>query len=124
MHSDRRPVAHRKALVIFMLSYQQCFSANSCLLAKSFLRKLGKHKSSLVDLLAVVFEQLVLLLITDRPQRLGNIATRIFGADHESNLSTWIGRNGGPSVLGDWEDLLAVFLELLNNAEVEPWILS
>lgn len=77
-----------------------------------------------MDLLAVVLELAVLLLIANGAQRLLDVAAAVLAADHETNLAARVGRDRGPSVLSNGKDGLAVFLELLNDAQVEPWVLS
>ena len=77
-----------------------------------------------MDFLAVVLELAVLLLIANGAQRLLDVAATVLTADHETNLAARVGRDRGPSVFSNGEDGLAVFLELLNDAQVEPWVLS
>ena len=91
---------------------------------QSLLGELWKDECSLVNLAAVVFEELLLFLLTNRSQWLLDIAAAILGADHESDLTAWVGRNGGPAILGDWEDLLARLFEIDNHTQVKPWVLG
>jgi hypothetical protein len=77
-----------------------------------------------VDLLAVVSAQLLFLLLRPGPYWLLDVALSILAADHEADLSRGVGWNGSVCVFGDWEDLLAIFLELGDKLEVEPLVLS
>lgn len=72
----------------------------------------------------VVPAQLVLLLLGPRPKRHLDIGIGVLAAHHETNLARGIGRDGGVSVLGHGEDLLAVLLELGNQLQVEPLVLG
>jgi hypothetical protein len=77
-----------------------------------------------MDLLAVVSAQLLFLLLRPGSHWLLDVALSILAADHEADLSRWVGWDRGVCVFGDWEDLLAVFLELGNKLEMEPLVLS
>jgi hypothetical protein len=77
-----------------------------------------------VNLGIVVSAQLVLFLRSPLAQRLANIAVGILAADHEANLTRWVGGDGGVCVFDSWEDLLAVLLELGDQWKVEPLVLS
>jgi hypothetical protein len=77
-----------------------------------------------VDVLAVVPAQLLFLLRRPEPQRLRHIPVRIFAANHEADLTRWISWNGGVGILGNGEDRLAVLLELLDQGEMQPLVLS
>ena len=83
-----------------------------------------KNEASLVDLRVVVSAQLLLLLGSPGPDRDLQVAVGILGADHESNLAGGIRRDGGVSVLGHGEDLLAVLLQLGDQRQVQPLVLS
>lgn len=67
---------------------------------------------------------LLFLLLGPGSYWLRDIAISVLAADHEANLSGWVGWDSGVCVLGDWEDLLAVFLELGDELEVEPLVLG
>jgi hypothetical protein len=77
-----------------------------------------------VDLLAIVSTQLLFLLLRPGSYWLLDVALSILAADHEADLSRGVGWNGSVCVFGDWEDLLAIFLELGDELEVEPLVLS
>ena len=96
----------------------------SSTLTKSLLRELWQNESSLVNLAAVVLEELVLLGLADGAEWLLDVGVGVLGADHEADLAAWVGRDGGPAVLGDWEDGLDGLLEVLNHSQVQPWVLG
>lgn len=77
-----------------------------------------------MDLLAVVSAQLLFLLLGPGSYWLLDIAISVLAADHKANLSGWVGWDGSVCILGDWEDFLAVFLELGDELEVEPLVLG
>lgn len=75
--------------------------------------------------LGIVVSALLLLLSSSpRADGLLDIAVGVLAADHEANLARGVGRDGGVGVLGDGEDFLAVLLELGNEGEMEPLVLS
>lgn len=84
----------------------------------------GQHERCLVNLFAVVSAQLLFLLLRPGSHWLLDIALSVLAANHEADLSRRIGWDGGVCVLGDGKDLLAVFLELGDELEVEPLVLS
>lgn len=96
----------------------------SNLIPERLLGELGQHEGSLVDLLAVVLAKLVLLLLGPAAKRLLDVDGAVLGADHETNLAGRVGGDGGPAVLGDGEDLLALLLEVGDHAHVEPRVLG
>ena len=77
-----------------------------------------------MDLSVVIPAKLVFFLGSPLAQRLANIAVGILAADHESNLTGWVGGDGGVCVFNSGEDLLAVLLELGDQWKVEPLVLS
>lgn len=77
-----------------------------------------------MDIGVVVSAKLVFLLRGEAAQRLGDIAVGVLAADHEADLAGWVGWDGGVGVFDRWEDLLAVLLELGDQWEVEPLVLS
>lgn len=93
-------------------------------LTKSLLRELWQNESGLVHLAAVVLEEFVLLSLADGAKWLLDVGFAVLGADHEADLAAWIGWDGGPAVLGDWEDGLDGLLEVLNHIQVQPWVLG
>jgi len=76
-----------------------------------------------VDLLVVVFAQFLFLLGSEGSKWLANVAIGIFAADHEADLSGWVGGDGGVGILDGGENLLAVLLELGDQWQVEPLVL-
>jgi hypothetical protein len=94
------------------------------LIPKRLLSELGQHERSLVHLLAVVLEKLVLLLGGPGADGLLHVDAAVFGAHHETDLAGGVGGDGGPSVLGDGEDFLALLLEAGDHAHVEPGVLG
>jgi hypothetical protein len=77
-----------------------------------------------VDVLVVVSVELGLLLVGKGTERLGDNCVGVFGADHEADLARGVGGDCGVGVLGDGEDLTAGLLEVLDELEVEPLVLS
>jgi hypothetical protein len=92
------------------------------LIPKRLLGELGQHKGSLVHLLAVVLEKLVLLLGGPAANGLLDIDAAVLGAHHETDLASGVGGDGGPAVLGDGEDFLALLLQVGDHAHVEPGV--
>jgi hypothetical protein len=86
--------------------------------------KCGQDEGGFVDLRVVVSAQLLLLLWGPGPNGHLDIAIGVLAADHEANLSRGVGWDSGVSVLGNREDLLAVLLQLGNERQVEPLVLS
>lgn len=83
-----------------------------------------QDERSLVDVRVVVSAQLLLLLLGPRPQGHLDIGVGVLAAHHEADLARGVGRDGGVSVLGNGEDLLAVLLELGDELQVEPLVLG
>lgn len=81
-------------------------------LSQCFARECRQNEAGFVNLLVVIFAQLVFLLRTPGSDRCFDISVGIFATDHETNLARRIGGNGGIGILGHGEDFLAVFLEL------------
>lgn len=77
-----------------------------------------------MDVGVVVSAQLLLLLLGPGPQRNPDVDVGVLAADHEADLTRGVGRDGGVSVLGNGEDLLAVLLELGDERQVQPLVLS
>ncbi len=77
-----------------------------------------------MDLRVVVLAELDFLLRGPRAERHLDIGVGILGANHETDLARRVGRDGGVGVLGDREDLLAVLLELGDEGQVKPLVLS
>jgi hypothetical protein len=94
------------------------------LIPKRLLSKLGQHKGGLVDFLAVVPEDLILLLGGPGADGLLDVGGAVLGADHEANLAGRVGRDRGPAVLGDGEDLLALLLQAGDHGHVQPGVLG
>ena len=83
-----------------------------------------QNESRLMDLLAVVPAQLLLLFSGPAAERLLEVAVGVLAADHEANLAGGVGGDGGVSVLDVGEDLLAGLLEIDNEGHVEPLVLG
>lgn len=77
-----------------------------------------------MDLRVVVSAQLLLLLRSPGPNGHLDVAVGVLAADHEANLSRRIGWDGSIGVLGNREDLLAVLLQVGDERQVEPLVLS
>lgn len=92
--------------------------------SESLAGKGRQDKGSLVDLLAVVSAQLLLLLGGPAAQRLLEVAVGVLAADHEADLAGGIGGDGGVAVLDVGEDLLAGLLEVGDERHVEPLVLG
>ena len=89
------------------------------------LRSEGRqNEGRLVDLGVVVSAQLLLLLRSPGSHRNLGVALGVLGADHETDLASGIGGDGGESVLDHREDLLAVLLQLSNQGQVNPLVLA
>lgn len=77
-----------------------------------------------MDVRVVVPAELLLFLLGPRPERHLDVAVLVLAAHHEADLARWVGRDGGVRVLGDGEDLLAILLELGDELQVQPLVLS
>jgi hypothetical protein len=98
--------------------------ARSGHLLESFASKDRQDERGLVDLLAVVPAQLLLLLSRPGAERLLEVAVGVLAADHEANLAGGVGRDRGVAILDVGEDLLAGLLKVGNEGEVKPLVLS
>lgn len=65
-----------------------------------------------VNLLVVVPAEFLLFLGAPAAERLLDVSSGVFAADHEADLARGVGGDGGIGVLDHGKDLLAVFLEL------------
>lgn len=77
-----------------------------------------------MDVCIVVAAQLLLLLLGPRPEGDLDIGVGVLAAHHEADLARRVGGDGGVGVLGHGEDLLAIFLELSDQLQVEPLVLG
>ena len=77
-----------------------------------------------MDLGIVVPAKLLFLLSCPASQWRSKITLSIFAADHETDLSRWIGWDSGVCVLDIGENLLAVFLKLGDQWQVKPLVLG
>ena len=77
-----------------------------------------------MDLLVVVFAQLLLLLYRPRAQGLGEIPLRVTAANHEADLARWVGWNGSVGILDVGEDFSAVLLQVGDQGQVQPLVLG
>lgn len=91
---------------------------------KGFAGESGQNERCLVDLLAVVLAQLVLLLGCPAAKWLLEVALAVLGADHEADLTGWVGGDGCVGVLDVGKDSLARLLEVGNDVEVQPLVLG
>lgn len=80
--------------------------------------ELGDGKSSSVDLRVVVPG------VGNGTKGDGQVSGRVLGADHDTNLTSGVGGDGGEAVLDDREELGASFLEGLDEGKVNPQALS
>jgi hypothetical protein len=99
-------------------------SACICSSSQSLAGEGWQDKGSLVDLLAIVPAQLLLLLNRPASQRLLEVQVGVLAADHEANLSGWVGGDGSVTVLNGGENLLAGLLEVGDEGHVQPLVLS
>jgi len=83
-----------------------------------------QDERSLVDLLVIVFAQLLFFLSSEGTERCGDITVGVLAADHEPNLARGVGGDCSVSVLNGWEDFLTILLELSDQWEVEPLVLG
>lgn len=77
-----------------------------------------------MDLSVVVPAQLLFLFFGPGADGNLDVTVGILAAYHEADLARRVGWNGGVGVFGNGEDLLAVLLELGDQGQVEPLILS
>jgi hypothetical protein len=83
-----------------------------------------EDKGGLVDVGGVVAVEVLFLLWGPLAERGGEVAVGVLAADHEANLTGWVGWDGGVGVLDVREDLSAVTLELGDQVEVKPLALA
>lgn len=77
-----------------------------------------------MNLLAVVPALLVLLFGCPAADGLLEVALRVLGTDHETDLARGVGGDSGVGVLDGREDSLAGLLEVGDDVEVQPLVLS
>jgi len=77
-----------------------------------------------VHVLVVVLAKLLLFLRRPRPEWLRHVSLCILAADHEPDLTGWVGRDGGVRILSDWEDFLAGLLQSGDERKVKPLVLG
>lgn len=77
-----------------------------------------------MNALVVVPEQLLLLLVRQRPYRLLDISSSVLAADHEADLARGVRRDSSVRVLDSREDFAAGLLEVSDKLQVKPLILS
>jgi hypothetical protein len=77
-----------------------------------------------VDVSVVVTAELLLLLAGPLAEWDLDVAVSVLGADEETDLTGWVGWDGGVRVFDDWEDLAARLDETLNHVKMEPLVLS
>ena len=91
---------------------------------QSLPRETRKHKASAVDRLVVISAQVVFLLLAPRAQRLLEIAVLVLAAHHEADLAGWVCRYCCVRVLDVGEDFEAGLLEVGDQRQVKPLVLS
>lgn len=94
------------------------------LLSQSLAGKGGQDECCSVDVLVVVLAQLLLLFRGPASERLLEVGIGILGANHETDLTRWVGGNSGVGIVDSREDFLAVLLELGDEWQVQPLVLS
>ena len=77
-----------------------------------------------MDIGIVVSAKTFLVLTGPLAQWFTNVARRVLAADHEADLAGRIGGNRSVSVFGNGEDLLASLLQVPDQREVQPLVLS
>lgn len=75
-----------------------------------------------MDIGVVVAAQTLLLLTRPLSQGLTDVTVRILAANHESDLTRRVGRDGGVGVFGDGEDFLASLAQVCDEREVQPLV--
>ena len=83
-----------------------------------------QNEAGTVDVGIVVAAQTVLLLAGPGANGLLEIGLGVLAADHEADLAGGVGGDGGVGVFGDGEDLAASLLEVGDQLEVKPLVLS
>lgn len=113
--STHNPVYHNIITFFFHVSYclLQCLSSER-----------RQNETGLVDICVVVLVDGIFLLWCPASEWGLDVAGGILAADHEANLAGWVGWDSGVSVFNNWEDFLAVFLQLGDQWQVEPLVLS
>lgn len=91
---------------------------------EGLLGEVGEDEAGGMDVGVVVAAVLVLLLLGPSAERLLDVGVGVLGANHEADLAGGVGGDGGVSVLGNGEDGLAVGLELGDEGQVKPLVLS
>lgn len=91
---------------------------------EGLLGEVGEDEAGGMDVGVVVAAVLVLLLLGPSAERLLDVGVGVLGADHEADLAGGVGGDGGVGVLGNGEDGLAVGLELGDEGQVKPLVLS
>lgn len=77
-----------------------------------------------MDLLVVVAAKALFLLARPGAHGHTQVAVGVLGADHESDLAGWVGRDGGVGVFGDGKDLFAGLLQVADQFQMEPLVFS
>lgn len=93
-------------------------------LLQSLLSKGRQDKASLVDLGVVVAAEALLFLGGPGAQGLADVAAGLLAAHHEADLARGVCRDRGVGVLGHGEDLAALLLQLSDQRQVKPLVLS
>jgi hypothetical protein len=77
-----------------------------------------------VHLLVIVPTKLLFLFFAPRSDWLADIAVCVFATNHETNLARWIGWDGSVCIFSHREDLLASNLQVFDQLNVQPLVLS
>lgn len=77
-----------------------------------------------MDLFVVVPAQLLLFFKLPFPQRHLHVPVRILAADHEADLARRVRRDRGVGVFDRGEYFFATFLQVGDEAEVQPLVFS
>lgn len=100
---------------------KEIYSYYMIFLVQSILSPGRENEGSGVNLLVVVS---VSNILRERSKRSLNISVSILRANHETNLTRRISRNGAVGVLSNRENILASLLKILNDLKMEPDALS
>lgn len=103
----------------------KAFWGSQHLVAELLAGEVGQDKAGAVDILVVVAAaHLLLLLGGPSAEGLAHVAGAILAADHEADLTGWVGGDSGVGVFSDGENLFAGFLEASNHIKVKPLVLG
>lgn len=84
--------------------------------------KTRQNKARTMDLFIIVPAQLLLFFEFPLPQGHLDVTAGILAADHESDLARWVRRDSGVGIFDRGEYFLATFLQVGDEAEVQPLV--